>query len=59
MDWQRYGQAEDVQASSEDEMRGVRRTRPAGKAKERVMGKKASMEAKEPEAKEHSRSRTW
>ena len=35
MDWQRYGQAEEVQASSEGEMRGVERTRPAGKAKEK------------------------
>ena len=39
-------------------MRGIGRTSPAEKAKERVIGEKASMEAKEErEAKEHSRSR--
>ena len=43
MDWQRYGQAEEVQASSEGEMRGVKRTRPAGKAKERATEGKANM----------------
>ena len=54
-----HGQAEEVQASSEGEMRGVGRTRP-GKAKERVMEEKGNMKAKEEEleGKEHSRSRT-
>ena len=47
MDWLRYGQAEEVQASSEGEMRGVKRTRPAGKAKERVTEERVSMKAKE------------
>ena len=37
----------------------VGRTSPAEKAKERAMGEKVSMEAKEElEAKEHNRSRT-
>ena len=41
------------------EMSGIGRTSPTEKEKERVMGEKASMEAKEElEAKEHSRSRT-
>ena len=41
------------------EMRGIGRTSPTEKAKERVMGEKASMEAKEEwEAKEHSRPGT-
>ena len=40
-------------------MRRIGRTSPAEKAKGRVMGETASMEAKEElEAKEHSRSRT-
>ena len=57
MDWQKYGQAEEVQASSEGEVRGVERTRPAGKAKERVTEERVSMKAKdELEAKEDSRS---
>ena len=59
MDWHRYGQAEEMQASSEGEMRGVERTRPAGKAKERVTEEKASMEAKAKDlaAKANSRRR--
>ena len=50
-----------MQDSSEGEMRGVGRTRPAGKAKERVMEERVNMKGKEEEleAKEHSRSRTW
>ena len=44
---QRYGQAEEVQASSEGEMRGAGRTRPAGKAKGKVTEEKANMKAKE------------
>ena len=39
VDWQRYGRAEEVQASSEGEMRGVKRTRPAGKTKGEHEGK--------------------
>ena len=40
-------------------MRGIGRTSPVEKAKERVMEEKASMVAEEErEAKEHSRSRT-
>ena len=47
-----------MQASSEGEMRGVGRTRPAGKAKEKEMGGKVSMKAKDDlAAKEHSRGR--
>ena len=57
--WQRYGQTEEIQASSEGETRDVGRTSPAEMAKERVKAERASMEAKEElEAKEHSRSRT-
>ena len=54
------GQAEKVQASSEEEMRGVGRTRLAGEAKERVSEARVSMKAKEEEleGKEHGRSRT-
>ena len=53
-----HGQAEEVQASSEGEKRGVGRTRP-GKAKERVTEERANMKAKEElEAKEDSRLRT-
>ena len=44
---QRYGQAEEVQASSEGEMRGVGRTRPTGKAKEKVTEESVNMKAKE------------
>ena len=53
-DWRRYGQAEEVQVSSEGEMRGVGRTRP-GKAKERVTEERVNMKAKEEElgGKEH------
>ena len=42
-------------------MRGVGRTRPTGKAKERVTEERVNMKAKEEELeeKEHSRSRTW
>ena len=43
----RYGQAEEVQASSEGEMRGVGRTRPAGKARGKVMVERVSTKAKE------------
>ena len=55
MDRQRYRQAEEVQDSSEGEMRGVGRTRPE-KAKERVMEERVSMKAKEEDlvAKEDS-----
>ena len=42
-----------MQASSEEEMKDAGRTRPAGKAKERVTEERVSMETKE-----HSRSRT-
>ena len=56
MDWQRYGQAEEVQASSEGEITDIGRTRPAGKAKRKAMEERVSMKAKE---KEHSWSRTW
>ena len=56
---QRYGQAEEVQASSEGEMRGVRRTRPAGKAKEKVTEEKENTDAREEqETKEQCMSRT-
>ena len=49
-----------MQASSDEEMRGVGRTRP-GKAKERVTEESVNMKAKEEEleGKEHSRWRTW
>ena len=41
------------------EMRDVGRTGPVGKAKGRIKGKRASMDAKEElKAKAHSRSRT-
>ena len=55
---QRYGQAEEVQASSEGEMRGAGRTRPAGKAKGKVTEEKANMKAKEEDlaAKDSSRA---
>ena len=46
VDWRKYGQAEEVQASSEGEMRGVGRTRP-GKAKERVTEERVNIKAKE------------
>ena len=49
---------EEVQASSEEEMRGVGRTRPAEEAKEKVTEETVSMKAKEDlAAKEHSRRR--
>ena len=43
------------------EMRGVGRTRPTGKAKERVTEERVSMKAKEEalEGKEQSRLRIW
>ena len=41
MDWRRYGQAEEVQASSEGEIRGVKRTR-----RDQPAEGKANMEAK-------------
>ena len=42
-------------------MRGVGRTRPTGKAKERATEERVNMKAKEEEMaeKEHSRSSTW
>ena len=52
MERQRYGQAEEVQGSSEGEMRDVGRTRPAGKAKERVTEQRVSMKGKEEELEE-------
>ena len=53
-----YGQAEEVQASSKVEMRGIGRTRPAGKAKGKVTEEKANMKAKEEDlaAKDSSRA---
>ena len=46
VDWRKYGQAEEVQASSEGEMRDAGRTRPA-KGKEKGMEERVSMKAKE------------
>ena len=57
-DWQKYGQAEEMQASFEGEMRDVGQTRP-GKAKGRVTEERVNMKAKEElETKEDSRLRT-
>ena len=46
-----------MQDSSEGETRGVGRTRPAGKAKERATGEKASMKAKEEDLASKANSR--
>ena len=53
-----FGQAEEVQASSEGEIIGAGRTRPAGKAKGKVTEEKANMKAKEEDlaAKDSSRA---
>ena len=53
-------QAEEVLASSEGEMRGVGRTRPAGKAKGKATEERVNMtaEQEELEVKEDSKSRT-
>ena len=49
---------DEVQASSEEEMRGVGRMRRVEEAKETVTGETVSMEAKDDlAAKEHSRRR--
>ena len=58
-DWLRCGQAEEVQASSEGEVRGVGQTRSAEKAKERVTEERVSMKAKEEnsDAKENNTRR--
>ena len=57
VDWPRLGQAEEVQASSEGETRGIGRTRPAGEAKERATEGKANMKAKEDLAAEENTKR--
>ena len=51
-----HGHAEEVQASSEGELRGVGRTRP-GKAKERVMEDRVNMKAKEEELERNTAGR--
>ena len=58
-DWQRHKQVEEMQASSKGEMRGVGRTRLAGKGKERATDVKVSMKAKEEDlaAKENNKRR--
>ena len=53
------GQAEDVLVSSEGEMRGVKRTRPEEKAKEKETEEKGNTEVKEnSEVRESSERRT-
>ena len=58
VDWRKYGQADEAQASSEGETRDAGRTRPT-KGKEKGMEERVSTEAKEEDLGTTGNSKRW